>query len=144
MSDGRLNPTRPMLAASLACVRDGAVLLARRGTEPLKGVWSLPGGMVELGETLAEAAVRELREETGVTATALGVCGAVDVIIRGEAGAVARHVAIVAFAGRWVSGEPTPGPEASEVAWVRPDGVGALATTERLDEIVRRAVEIAE
>ena len=111
-------PFGPMLAASLACFRDdGAVLLARRGRAPFSGVWSLPGGLVELGESAADAAARELLEETGVAAEVIGLADLVEVIARDPGGAVERHLAILAFAGRWRSGDPRPGEEAPEVAW---------------------------
>ncbi|WP_164107913.1 NUDIX domain-containing protein, partial [Serratia marcescens] len=61
-------PARPMVGASIAVIRDGRVLLAQRANEPMRGVWTLPGGVVEAGERLAEAALRELMEEVGLTA----------------------------------------------------------------------------
>lgn len=140
--DDRRYPLRPLLAASLACFRDGAVLLARRGRPPSKSVWSLPGGAVELGETAAEAAAREMLEETGVGAKVVGLIDVIDVIMRDEAGRVERQVAIAAFAGRWLSGEPTPGEEAEAVAWVSPKDIEAYETTAGLAAIVRRAAEI--
>ncbi|MGA0530511.1 NUDIX hydrolase [Hansschlegelia sp. KR7-227] len=130
---------RPTLAASLACFRDGQVLIARRGRPPSRGLWSLPGGRVELGERAAEAAMRELQEETGVRAQVIGLADVVEVILPEAEGAVARHVAILAYAGHWISGEATPGEEATEVAWVRPEALSDYETTPGLALVIERA-----
>lgn len=139
------NPAaRPVLAASIAVFRDGGqVLLARRGAAPMADIWSLPGGKVEAGETMAEAALRELREEVGVEAEMIGFNDHVEHIERDAAGAVAAHYVIASFVGRWRAGEPTPGPEASAVAWVDPFQPGDLTMTRGLPAILRRAAVIA-
>lgn len=144
MSDdeGRLRPARPLLAASLACFRDGEVLIARRGKPPAVGLWSLPGGMVELGETAAEAAVRELHEETGVRAMAVALADVVEVILRSPGGVVERHVTILAYAGRWLAGDGAAGPEATEIAWARPNSLDAFETTPGLAAVVARAAAL--
>ncbi|MBN9062787.1 MAG: NUDIX hydrolase [Rhizobiales bacterium] len=135
---------RPVLAASIAVFRDdGLVLLARRGAAPMAELWSLPGGKVEAGETMADAALRELREEVGVEAEMIGFNDHVEYIQRDAAGAVAAHFVIASFVGRWRAGEPTPGPEASAVAWVDPFEPGDLAMTRGLPAILRRAAVIA-
>lgn len=139
----RTRPSRPFVAASLICVRDGRALLARRGAAPMRGVWSAPGGMIELGETAAEAALRELTEETGVSAHIAGLIDVVDVILKADDGAVERHVTILAFAGRWRAGDGVPGPEALEVGWFAPDALAALETTPGLGPLVAAAVERA-
>lgn len=132
----------PRLAASLACFRDGAVLIARRAHPPARGLWSLPGGGIEFGERAEDAALRELFEETGARATVAGFVDMAEVIEPGSGGADGRHAVILAFAGLWTSGEPQPGDEAEEVAWVSPDGLSAYETTPGLERIVRRAAEI--
>nr|WP_210341524.1 NUDIX hydrolase [Methylopila capsulata] len=137
-----MRPPRPLLAASLACFRDGKVLIARRGKPPALGLWSLPGGMVKLGENAADAAVRELHEETGVRATAVALADVVEVILRAPDGVVERHVTILAYAGRWLAGEGATGPEATEIAWARPDRLGALETTPGLAAVVARAAAL--
>jgi ADP-ribose pyrophosphatase YjhB (NUDIX family) len=139
----RSRAARPALAASLACFRDGQVLIARRGRPPSRGLWSLPGGMVELGERAVEAATRELFEETGVRAQVVGLADVVEVIQRGAEGAVARHVAILAYAGHWISGEAIPGEEATEVAWVRPEALSDYEVTPGLAQVVERARSLA-
>ena len=80
MNPDRLYPTRPFLAASVAVVRDGRVLIAARGQAPMERLYSLPGGLVEPGETLGEAALRELYEEVGVEADLIGFVDHVEVV----------------------------------------------------------------
>lgn len=140
--DDRAYPARPLLAASVACFRDGAVLLARRGKAPSRGLWSLPGGMIETGEAAADAAIRELMEETGVAAEVAGFVEPVEYVRRDGDGRVERHVVILVHAARWTAGDPSPTEEAEAVAWVRPEEVSTLDATDRLAEIVARAAEL--
>ena len=137
--DDRLYPARPLLAASLALFRGDRVLLAQRAVAPMAGRFTLPGGLVEPGETLADAALREMREEVGVEARILGFNRHVEVIEHDEAGRVARHYVIASFVGAWVSGEGTPGPEAKAVVWARRDEIAAIATTEHLAPLLDAA-----
>lgn len=126
----------PTLAASAACFRGGKVLIARRIKPSL---WSLPGGRLEPGETLAEAAMRELFEETGVTAEPVGLAGQTEVIRKDRNGVVIARFQIHAFAARWIAGEAAPGPEAAAVAWVEPEEITAYNATEGLLPIVLEA-----
>lgn len=137
--DPRLYPARPVLAASVAVFRDGHVLIARRGRAPMAVLWSLPGGGVEPGETLAQAALRELREEVGVEAEIVAFNTHVEVIERDDAGRVRAHFVVASFVARWIAGEATPGPEASEIAWVDPLDLGGRPTTRALPEILAKA-----
>jgi ADP-ribose pyrophosphatase YjhB (NUDIX family) len=130
---------RPVLAVSAAVFRGDRVLVAQRARGPGKGLWSLPGGSVEWGESLAEAAAREVREETGVEAEILGLAGQREVRMRGAAGAVEQHYVILCFAARWRAGEASPGPEAAQVRWIKPEALAQLQTTEGLGEIVAAA-----
>jgi 8-oxo-dGTP diphosphatase len=139
--DSRLYPTRPILAASCAVFRNGKVLLASRAKPPAKALFSLPGGLVEAGERLEAAALRELDEEVGVRAAIAGFAGHVEVIERDGRG-VKRHFVVAAFAARWLSGEAATGPEASAVLWVDPRAIATLATTDGLAEIVAGAARI--
>lgn len=141
-ADPRSYPARPMLAVSTAVFRDGRVLLARRGRPPLAGIWSLPGGLVEPGERLAEAAAREVMEETGVAAEIVGPSATVEVIRRDETGRVARHFVVVSFAGRWIAGEAVATEEASDFAWVLPGAYGGRSMTEGLEDVIARAAAV--
>ena len=142
MSDPRLYPQRPILAASVAVFRHGKVLLASRTAPPAESLFSLPGGLVEVGEGLAEAALRELMEEVGVTARIVGFNQHVEIIERDEGGGVRRHFVVASFVGEWLAGEPRTGPEAGAVLWADPDDIGGLATTPQLAHILQRAKRI--
>ena len=139
----RAYPSRPFLAASVAVFRDGQVLLAERAVPPGARCFSLPGGLVEPGETLREAALRELREETGVEAEIVGFNDHVEVIERDAEGRVAAHFVVASFVGRWTGGEASTGAEALTTLWVTPDGVAGLRTTPQLPAILLRAAAIA-
>ncbi|MHB2169645.1 NUDIX hydrolase [Alsobacter sp. R-9] len=143
-ADGRLYPPRPILAASVAVFRDGRVLVASRTKPPADAMFSLPGGVVEIGETLSQAALRELDEEVGVQAEIVGFAGHVEVIERDEAGHVRRHFVVNAFAGRWLAGEPRTGPEAGAVLFIPPAELGRLKTTPGLSGIIERARRVIE
>ena len=131
---------RPVLCASAAVFRGGKLLIARRTKPPC--LWSLPGGAVEWGETLAEAARRELREETGIAAEITGYAGHREVMLRNEKGNVFEHFVIVAFAARWQAGEARTGAEASAVEWVEPARLGDYEITEGLVPIVEAAQKL--
>ncbi len=128
-----MTPPRPVLAASVAVFRDGKVLVAQRAQAPASGLWSLPGGKVEHGETLAACALREVFEETGVMAADPVFVDHVE-MIRPD-----FHAVICAFAARWVSGEGETGPEAAGILWCDPAEIGSLPTTPRLTEVIAKA-----
>jgi len=140
---GPARATRPVLAASIAVFRDGKVLLATRTRPPADQLWSLPGGKVEAGESLEDAALRELEEEVGVTARIIGFNRHVEIVGREPDGAVTHHFVIASFVGAWVSGEPRPGPEAGAVLWADPLRLAGLPTTRELGDVLRRAAAIA-
>jgi len=135
----RAYPERPFLAVSAAIVRDGRVLIVRRAQPPLAGMWTLPGGVVEAGETLHEAVIREVREETGLAVAPLALAGHREVVIRDRDNRVSRHFVILAFAADWKSGEFTPNEELAEGRWIETKELPGLKTTEGLAEIVAAA-----
>lgn len=134
---------RPILAVSLAVFRAGKVLLATRTKPPAKDVWSLPGGKVEAGETLEEAAIREVLEETGVTAEIIAFNRHVEVIRKNDDGTLGHHFVIASFAGRWIAGEAQTGPEAGAVMWADPFDMQVGMVTPQLADVVRRAARVA-
>ena len=137
----RTYPTRPYLAVSAAIFRDGRVLIVRRGRPPAHGLYTLPGGAVELGETLEEAVIREVREETGLEIAPVDLVGFRQAIARDAEGRVERHFVILPFAARWVQGEISLNEELAEAHWLTPAGVAGLKTTEGLGQIVAAAAE---
>ena len=139
MADSRSHPYRPYLAVSAAIFRGDEILIVRRARPPAHGVYTLPGGVVEIGETLRDALVREVREETAIEITPVALAGEREVIVRDAEGKVERHFVILAFAALWVSGETVLNEELAEAHWMDADDLKTLPTTEGLAEIVAAA-----
>jgi ADP-ribose pyrophosphatase YjhB (NUDIX family) len=139
MSESRSYPGRPFLAVSAAIVRDGKILIVRRARPPANGVFTLPGGVVETGETLTEAVAREVREETGLEIEPIGLAGFRETIARDGDDRVERHFVILCFAAHWRSGEPVLNEELSEAHWLDPAALADLPTTPGLTDIVEAA-----
>jgi ADP-ribose pyrophosphatase YjhB (NUDIX family) len=139
VADARSYPERPFLAVSAAIVRAGQVLVVRRARAPADGLFSLPGGVVEIGETLVQAVMREVAEETSITIEPVGLAGYREAIARDRDDRVERHFVILPFAARWLAGEPVLNEELSEARWVHPAELAGLPTTPGLAEIVGRA-----
>jgi 8-oxo-dGTP diphosphatase len=135
----RSYPARPILAASVAIFRNGKVLLGERARSPGQGLFSFPGGVVELGETLEEAAKREVREETGLEVEIAGFVRHNEVVYRDENGAVHRHFVIAVFAARAGQGEPQVSEETVSFRWADPATLDGLPVTDRLADIVAAA-----
>jgi len=134
--DERPTPrSAPSAAVGVVCLQGRNVLLIRRGRAPLKGAWSLPGGRIEWGERACDAALRELREETGVEAELLGLVDVVDGLFTGADGALAAHYVLVDYAASWSAGEPVAGDDAAAAAFHpldRLDDLGLWAETVRI------------
>ena len=139
VADDRLYPQRPFLAVSAAIMRAGKVLIVRRARKPALGVYTLPGGVVEAGETLEEAVRREVREETALEIEPVTLAGHREVVIRDAQGRTERHFVILCFASRCLSGEPQLNDELDEARWIEPHELAGLKTTEGLAEIVAAA-----
>jgi 8-oxo-dGTP diphosphatase len=142
MNDPRAYPDRPFLAVSAAIVREGQVLVVRRARAPANGLFSLPGGVVEAGETLHEAVMREIREETSITIEPVSLAGFRETVTRDKDNRVERHFVILPFAARWIAGEANLNEELSEARWVTPDVIASLQTTPGLAGIVASAFDL--
>jgi ADP-ribose pyrophosphatase YjhB (NUDIX family) len=141
VADARSYPQRPFLAVSAAIVRDGKILVVRRARPPAHGVYTLPGGVVEVGETLVEAVAREIREETGMTIEPVALAGFRETVVRDAQDRVERHFVILCFAARWQAGEPVLNEELSEAHWIDPAELAGINTTPGLAEIVAAAYQ---
>lgn len=133
-------PGRPTPAAGTVCFRGDDVLLIRRGTPPLAGDWSIPGGRIEFGERAEAAALRELTEETGITARLIGLVDVVDAIFTSRStGEVARHYVLFDFAAVWVSGDPVAGDDASHAEWISPERLAEIPLWDETRRVIEKA-----
>jgi mutator protein MutT len=139
-------PLRPIAATIAAVFLDGRILLVRRANPPDAGRWGFPGGKIDAGETIENAAVRELREETGVHAAAHRVFTAVDVFDRGEDGRLRRHFILIAVLCKWQSGQPVAGDDALEAKWFALDELdeSRLALSLDVARVARQAATVFE
>jgi 8-oxo-dGTP diphosphatase len=131
-------PDAPQVAVGAIVVRDGRVLLVRRGHPPSEGLWAIPGGSVELGETLQEAAEREIMEETGLTIQAGEPVYTFDVILRDDAGRVQFHYVIVDLLADYVRGEVHSGDDARDARWVTSGELEKLAVNQTTRELLKK------
>ena len=122
---------------------EGRVLLVKRAHEPLKGEWSLPGGGVEVGETLEAAVGREILEETGVTVAVGDVVEVLDRIERAPDGRVAYHFVIIDYLCDAVSGTLTCASDADAAQWVRREDLAAYRVTEKATSVIDKAISLA-
>ncbi|MGE5506401.1 MAG: NUDIX hydrolase [Actinomycetota bacterium] len=136
----RQYPAHPMPGVLALVMRDGKFLMVLRDREPDRGKWGFPGGAVELGETVAEAAIRELHEETGIVAEAGSVIDVFDAIIRDEDGRVRFHYVIATVACRWISGEGVAGDDAADIGWFDLAQSDAMTCSRNVGRLARLAL----
>jgi 8-oxo-dGTP diphosphatase len=131
----------PIPAVIAVVIRNGRTLLVRRANPPDAGLWGFPGGKIEFGETVKDAAIRELLEETAVHAEAQDVLTTLDVLVRDAGGNVRQHYILIAVQCRWISGEPAAGDDALEARWfpIAELDPNTLAMSVDVDVIARRA-----
>jgi len=137
-------PDRPVAGVGAVIVADGRVLLVRRDTSPRAGHWSLPGGAQELGETFAEACVREVREETGLVVEVLGLVDVVDSITRDDAGRVRFHYLLADVLARPSGGALKAGSDAADARWFTPEEAFALPLWSKTARVIRKGFAMAE
>lgn len=127
----------PIAAAGVICLRGGEVLLIRRAKPPRAGQWSLPGGRIAAGESAERAALRELKEETGVDADIAGLAGVVDAIMPpGDGGA---HFVLIDYAARWRTGEPRAGDDAADARFFKHAELEALGLWDETLRVIKTA-----
>lgn len=134
-------PDRPIVGVGAVILQDSHALVVKRAGEPLKGQWSIPGGAVELGETLRQAAAREALEETGLIVEPGDVVDVFDSIYRDPQGRCQYHYVLVDFFCRPVAGELRAGSDAGEVRWIRAEDLNTLEISETARKVLRKALE---
>ena len=124
MSDAREYPDRPWVGVGIVVWKGDEILLVRRGRAPRKGEWSIPGGGQALGETVFEAAIREVNEETGLTVRPTAILTVVDSILRDAEDRPQFHYTLVEISAEWVTGEAVAADDVDDVRWVLPAQAG--------------------
>lgn len=135
----RLYPTRPFVGVGAVVFKDRQVLLVRRGRAPRKGLWSLPGGLQEIGETVFAAARREVLEETGLTIEVMELVDVVDSITRDAEDRARYHYTLVDVRAEWRAGEAVAGDDAEAVAWAPLDDLARYDLWAETERVIRLA-----
>ncbi|MDL1893736.1 NUDIX domain-containing protein [Sphingobacteriales bacterium CHB3] len=130
-------PLSPGVGVGAVVFNEDKVLLVKRGTPPSEGLWAIPGGRLELGETLQQAAEREILEETGVVIRAGNPVFTFDVIERNAAGEIRFHYVIVDLAAEYISGEPVPNDDAQEARWISADELSTRDVSDKTLKLLR-------
>ncbi|TAN43823.1 MAG: NUDIX domain-containing protein [Rhodospirillales bacterium] len=136
----RQYPDFPRVGVGAIIWKNGFVLLIRRAAEPRIGQWSLPGGLQHLGETLAEAITREIREETALIVKLGDVVAVADLIERDPAGVIEYHFAVIDYEADWVFGEPRPGDDAAEAVWADPMHLAPFDLPKIQQDVISKAL----
>ena len=138
-------PNRPLIGVGVIVLKPGEtgprVLLIRRGKAPRKGQWSLPGGRQRLGETVREAARREVREETGCEVEVTELLDVIDSINRDRDGDIAYHYTLVDFLAVWQAGEVQAGGDAMDVSWADPSDLGGYELWDETERMIALACD---
>ena len=134
-------PAQPVVGVGAVVFRGGEVLLVRRGQEPALGSWSLPGGLVELGETLGDAIRRELAEETGLSVTLLGIAAVAERVFRDPDGRIAYHYVLVDFLCDYLGGDLTAGSDITAARFVPLRELTGFDLPEFTANVIHRAWE---
>lgn len=135
-------PDRPVVGVGAVIVRDGRALIVKRAHEPRKGEWSLPGGMLDLGESLADAARREVKEETGLDVELGPIIETFDRVHRDADGRIRYHFVIIDYVCWPLGGEAVAGSDAEDVAWVAPDELHRYGVNAHAADVIRKGLAI--
>jgi len=139
LSPKREYPEAPVVGVGGVVIRGGRALLIRRGSAPLLGQWSIPGGTLELGETLQDGVRRELLEETGIEVRVLDLIEVFDRIFRDQGGKIQFHFVIVDYLCEWVRGEAVAGSDVKDCVWAGEEELAKYKLTEAATRVIRRA-----
>jgi ADP-ribose pyrophosphatase YjhB (NUDIX family) len=136
-------PEQPMVGVGAVIIENSQVVLVKRAHPPIAGQWSIPGGVLEVGELVREAAVREAREETGLTVEAGELLGVFDRVLRDGEGRVQYHYVLIDFLCRPAGGELHPASDAAEVRWFTREQLPALGLADDTLEVIHKGLEKA-
>ena len=140
----RIYPDRPLIGVGAVIIRDGKILLERRGNDPGKGKWSIPGGLVELGESVEQTVIREVREETGLEVEKPEHIDVVDNVVLDDAGKIKYHFVIIDYLVKLRSGVLKVGSDALDLKWVSLKDVATFDLTKTFRAFFdRNAVKLA-
>ena len=134
-------PETPFVGVGAIIIDSGRVVLVKRSHPPLAGEWSIPGGALEVGEMLREAAVREAREETGLVVEPADLLGVYDRVLRDDSGRTLYHYVLIDFLCRRVSGELQAGGDAAEARWFTQEEIRELTLAQDTAEVIRLGFE---
>jgi 8-oxo-dGTP diphosphatase len=134
-------PDTPLVGVGAIIIEDGRVVLVKRGHAPLQGKWSIPGGVLEVGETLRTAAVREGREETGLTIEPGELLGVFERVVPDEQGRVRYHYVLIDFLCRRLAGELIAADDAEDARWFRREELGALQLARETEKVILKGLE---
>jgi 8-oxo-dGTP diphosphatase len=133
-------PESPLVGVGAVIIEDNRALLIRRGQPPLLGEWSLPGGVLECGEALRDAVIREAREETGLTVEVGEMLGVYERVIRADDGRVRYHYVLIDYLCRRVAGELKAGSDAADAGWFRREELPALKLAYDANDVVLKGL----
>jgi 8-oxo-dGTP diphosphatase len=136
-------PSRPIVGVGGVVISNGRALLVKRGSPPLEGQWSIPGGLLEIGETLLEGVRRELREETGIEVRPLNLIEVFERIELDRNGKARYHYVVLDYFCEAAGGEARAGSDVTEVAWAKPDELAGYSISSTATRVILKAFEMA-
>jgi 8-oxo-dGTP diphosphatase len=141
VAETREYPKQPLIGVGAIIVDAGKVVLIKRGHPPLEGEWSIPGGVLEVGETMREGVIREAREETSLLVEPMGLLGVYDRVLRDDRGHVLYHYVLVDFLCRRIAGELRAAGDAADAKWLSAQETSALSLPPDTTEVIRLGFE---
>jgi mutator protein MutT len=142
-SMGRCYPQRPIPAVGAVVAKGRDVLLVMRGKDPGYGQWSIPGGAIQVGETLEQAVIREIREEVGIRIAPVGLVEVLDRIVHDERGRVLYHYVLLDFVCLYRSGNLRAGSDVTKARWVKDTSIAAYALPRETEAVIRKGLQMA-
>ena len=139
MSKIRLYPDRPIVGVGVLIHKNGRIIIVKRAAQPDAGLWSIPGGIVELGELVADAAIREVREETGLLVEVVKVLSVVDKIVKDKDSRIKYHFVIIDYLAKYKGGELKASDDAIEAKWINVEDISQYQLSPTLKKLLKHA-----